>query len=243
MSKRKIALIFVIAILPFLIIASRYSFLRYQKILHNESIAHNTSCGKARYRQCAYEIVPPSLWEIITRKKTGKMLLSEPCDPVATTTDCSKIVDVLPPPTVVATTSANQIQSGKIDEHLTINNTLRDVDFCGKTYRVKQVIIDGVDVVQRIAELVRDQSFSQNTKIKTLSDDICGSVPFNPQDEVQVEEAITFTFDASSKNAGEKTGTYGIYAQIFQVGVNPTKNEIYSIDGFDGSTELIGKLK
>ncbi|MCK9351282.1 MAG: hypothetical protein WCT49_00020 [Candidatus Paceibacterota bacterium] len=41
----------------------------------------------------------------------------------------------------------------KVDEHLTIDETLRDVNFCGKTYKVKQVMIDGVDVVQRIAEL------------------------------------------------------------------------------------------
>lgn len=46
--------------------------------------------------------------------------------------------------------------SGKIDEHLTIDNTLRDVNFCGKIYKVKQVIIDGVDVVQRIATFARE---------------------------------------------------------------------------------------
>lgn len=44
-------------------------------------------------------------------------------------------------------------QTGKIDEHLTINNTLRDVNFCGNTYKVKQVLVDEVDVVQRIAEI------------------------------------------------------------------------------------------
>jgi hypothetical protein len=43
--------------------------------------------------------------------------------------------------------------SGKIDEHLTINNERRDVNFCGKTYAAPQVIFDGVDVVQRIAAL------------------------------------------------------------------------------------------
>jgi hypothetical protein len=43
--------------------------------------------------------------------------------------------------------------SGKIDEHLTIYNTLREVNFCGEIYKVKQVLIDGVDVVQRVAEL------------------------------------------------------------------------------------------
>jgi hypothetical protein len=56
--------------------------------------------------------------------------------------------------------------SGKIDEHLTIDNTLRDVNFCGKIYKVKQVLIDGVDVVQRIAEIAtEDQSDSNKRRV------------------------------------------------------------------------------
>ncbi len=226
----KIVFILSIIVLSFLISPFWYSFLRYQKILHNES------CGKTT-TPCVYEIVPPSLWELIADKSSIEM--RPPCNPYATTTNC---VPALPPPVPEATTTP-QIQTGKIDEHLTINNTLRDVNFCGKIYKVKQIIIDGVDVVQRIAELVRNRSLSQNTKLKIVGDSICKSVPFNPNDELQIDEVIPFIFDPSNKKAGEKTGTYGIYAQIFQVGVNPTKNEIYGINGFDGNTELIGKLK
>ena len=74
------------------------------------------------------------------------------CDP--SKTDCSKFTPdgtpfVRPPEPVQATTT----QAGQIDEHLFIDNTLKDVNFCGKIYQAKQIFIDGVDVVQRIAEL------------------------------------------------------------------------------------------
>lgn len=55
------------------------------------------------------------------------------------------------------TTSSTPSTIEKIDEHLTIDNTLRDVNFCGTTYRAKQVLLDGVDVVQRIAELATEK--------------------------------------------------------------------------------------
>ncbi len=61
----------------------------------------------------------------------------------------------------VATTT----QTGKIDEHLTINPTLREVNFCGNNYKVKQVMIDGVDVVQRIAEILTKDLIPDVVKI------------------------------------------------------------------------------
>ncbi|MBI2120528.1 MAG: hypothetical protein HYT94_02800 [Parcubacteria group bacterium] len=51
-----------------------------------------------------------------------------------------------------------------VDEHLTIDETLRDVNFCGKTYKVKQVLIDGVDVVQRVAELATNDLIPETLK-------------------------------------------------------------------------------
>ena len=50
------------------------------------------------------------------------------------------------------------MQSGKIDEHLfgdriTYNTTPQDIIFCGKTYKAMRIFIDGIDVVQRIADL------------------------------------------------------------------------------------------
>lgn len=41
-----------------------------------------------------------------------------------------------------------------IDERLSINEELRDVNFCGKTLKVKQVKLDNIDVIQKIGELI-----------------------------------------------------------------------------------------
>jgi hypothetical protein len=68
--------------------------------------------------------------------------------------------------------------SGKIDEHLTIDNTLRDVNFCGQIYKVKQVLIDGVDVVQRVAELAKELS-EESKDQQDLAGAICGSIDFS----------------------------------------------------------------
>lgn len=80
-----------------------------------------------------------------------------PCVQSATTADCSKLTPLgtpyTPPTEEEAKPWADTTQTGKVDEHLTIDNALRDVNFCGNTYKVKQVMIDGIDVVQRIAEL------------------------------------------------------------------------------------------
>ena len=77
----------------------------------------------------------------------------EPCRPPRT--DClvldPKATSYVPPEEEY---SATTTPSGQIDEHLFIDNTLREVNFCGKMYQVRQVMIDGVDVMQRVAEIL-----------------------------------------------------------------------------------------
>ena len=53
-------------------------------------------------------------------------------------------------------TTSTSIATSAVDSHVSIDETLRDVNFCGKIYKVKQIKIDGVDVVQRVAELVNE---------------------------------------------------------------------------------------
>jgi hypothetical protein len=44
---------------------------------------------------------------------------------------------------------------------ITINNELKDITLCGNTYKTKQVVIDGVDAVQRLAQLLtKDQEMN-----------------------------------------------------------------------------------
>jgi len=144
-------------------------------------------------------------------------------------------------PIVVHTTPTTTpvVEAGiqKIDEHLTINNELRDVNFCGKTYKVKQVLIDGVDVVQRVAEFAKNPD-SSSKSLKEFSASICSSVPFNQQEIIEIENVMPFVRDKTDK----KTATYGIFAQFLHLAVNPEKNEIYKINDSDSSSEMIGKL-
>jgi hypothetical protein len=50
-------------------------------------------------------------------------------------------------------------------EVVTINYELKDVMLCGETYKAKQVMIDGVDVVQRVAELLASAPSASSTDI------------------------------------------------------------------------------
>jgi hypothetical protein len=96
-----------------------------------------------------------------------------------------------------------------------------------------------------VAELARDQGISQNLSIKNFADGICESIPFSPQpqDELGINSIVINTLYEADGKVGAKTGSYGIYAQFFQVEVNTATNEISSINGFDGSNEIVGKLK
>lgn len=98
----------------------------------------------------------------------------------------------------------NTTQTGMIDEHLTIDPTLREVNFCGNTYNVKQVMIDGVDVVQRIAEIaennVKVESFPQYIGTERICRDI--------QKTYKVGSEIIITRTGSGKIEGGQSVYY-----------------------------------
>lgn len=148
-------------------------------------------------------------------------------------------------------------QLGVIDEHLTINNELRDVNFCGKTYKVKQVLIDGVDVVQRVAELATKDlipaSFSQGPYAKEgkplilgegkVAKEICENANPNVPSEVIT---IKWMQKIISKESGleNESWVYPLMVDdnLFYVAV--LSGSIYMTDGFSGTPMgPIGKLK
>lgn len=167
------------------------------------------------------------------------------CDQFATITDYSEMVDNLPPPVTVATTSANAVQFGKIDQHLTIDNTLRGVSFCGKIYQAEQVIIDGVDVVQRIAELATNGQLKngeiqiENDFCKYLSDymyskKVIGSDTAN---ELTISEISILTNEAGHK-------IYYVFIANSGFALDATTKYIYSIGAFDGNLNgPVGELE
>jgi hypothetical protein len=173
-----------------------------------------------------------------------------------------KAVDNVLPPITEQKPADNPVvtdtaQSGKIDEHLTINNELRDVNFCGKTYKVKQVMIDGVDVVQRIAEILTKNLVPETLKIG----------PYGPKmDEWKTIEnkngEITNGICENIKNTTTETIEIGVgkfkstdifpegIGEIYTVSIEEsfrvvyTTGDIYTTDAYSGGfVGPIGKLK
>lgn len=167
----------------------------------------------------------------------------------STTTDLTKIPPEILPPQIIATTSTNPVQSGQIDGHLFVDNTLRDVELCGEKYRVKQVIIDGVDVVQRIAELAQNSKQYSSKSVKDFANDICSSVPFNPSNypsgELNIEKVSIYAFNLPPEKINEKNKTYGIIvgSQIFHIAIAPSANKIYTVSGYDGTHTYLTDFK
>jgi len=162
------------------------------------------------------------------------------------------------PLTVIATTTPER--SGVIDEHLTINNELRDVNFCGKIYKVKQVLIDGVDVVQRVAELATNNlipsTFEKGPLLTkeeqavdkvimrpgTIALQICENVRLNTRLGKNIEISVKNTFNGADIGLpGEKIYPVRL-EQLFYISI-PSEN-IYINDDFSGTPiGSIGKLK
>ncbi len=99
---------------------------------------------------------------------------------------------------------ADTTQSGKIDEHLTIDNALRDVNFCGKTYKVKQVLVDGVDVVQRIAEIAGKNITVEEFPQYEGTERICRDI----QKKYEVGSELVITRTGSGKIEGGQSVYY-----------------------------------
>ncbi len=55
-------------------------------------------------------------------------------------------------------------------EIITINKELKDVALCGKTYKTKQILIDGVDVVQRLSQFLATDQQKNDWYCKMLID-------------------------------------------------------------------------
>lgn len=226
------------------IFCAQYEFSRYQKI------KHDVNC----IAPCVQEIIPPSSWSVITGKYRGGIFGSEvrlpnfrkECDQSATTTDCSKISSIETPiihenNPIIPDTSP----SGKIDEHLTINNELRDVNFCGKTYKVKQVMIDGVDVVQRVAEIVTKSQLDYGKEVCNTANALRTSGWLKlDENEIGVSEVVIADLENKPYQVSLVSPT-GNFQHIGDFQIDATTGDIFIIlQGIDGtSSKLIGKLK
>jgi hypothetical protein len=127
-------------------------------------------------------------------------------------------------------------QSGIVDEHLTIDNTLRDIDFCGTTYQVKQIFIDEVDVLQRMSDLLKNSKLSPENKVaREFSLSFCKNTSFSLPKELEIGEISIYAYDLPPEQINEENKTYGIFTPIFFIAVRPSINQIYNVSAYDGT--------
>lgn len=166
-------------------------------------------------------------------------------DQTATSTDLSIISRSQKPESSKATSYAeiaSTTQSGKIDTYLTVDNTLKNVSFCGKPHRTRQIIVNGVDVAQRIAQLASNDQMGKGASGVSIGKVVCGNMRSTDytQNILMAEDVITTDSNGQPLFNNEYRVVLG--AQIFSI--DPKTNEIFIIEGFDGArVGPIGKLK
>ena len=195
-----------------------------------------------------------SIWFSNPNRKIRNEIMENGCDQSATTTDCAELIknaresEVFSIPISPATSYtevASTTQSGKIDEHLTIDNTFINVTFCDKVLKSRQIFIDGVDVVQRIAYLATNELTEQKGFANTtFGQAICNSMPYNLYTKGVLETADVTIFTDNDAGFSKMPGkTYAVFLSARQFFINPSMNAIFSIGGYGGEWTNIGTLK
>jgi hypothetical protein len=171
------------------------------------------------------------------------------CDSSATSTNCATVKTSQPAEQATKglstatnyTEVASTKQSGKIDEYLAVDNTLKIVSFCGTTLRTRQIIINGVDVAQRIAQLASSDHVATVPGGESIGQGICNSMPHNIDYTKGILEIPDVKLTRASSQTQSSQYTVTLYAMSFLI--DSATNEIFNIGAYDGSLVLIGKLK
>ncbi|HEY4483218.1 MAG TPA: hypothetical protein VI953_03540 [Candidatus Paceibacterota bacterium] len=147
-------------------------------------------------------------------------------------------------PVVLSPTSSPETEasttpelSGQIDEHLFVDNTPIEVNFCGNEYLVKQIIIEGVDVVQRIAYLATNRLFTEYGQ----DNDDYGLCAYIGQNFVVRSEIQASLIEILRSKTDSKIYDVGIVNHSFKIDV--TNGGIYYGNGVNSLVGPIGYLK
>ena len=111
-------------------------------------------------------------------------------------------------------TQEEQLQSVKV--------ITEDINFCKMSYRTNGFNIGGINVLKNIADILNEKKYEnicQNYRINTKNGDTLNIEPYKDQDENTYIDIFVYKYKID------------------------TTNNIYILNGFDGSPELIGKLK
>ncbi len=174
------------------------------------------------------------------------------CDPATTSTDCATVTasstTVQSLVELSSATSYTEVaetdQSGKIDDHLVVDNTLKNITFCsGLTLRTRQIFIDGVDVGQRIAQLASSDQMGRAANGDSIGEGVCNSLPHN----VAYIKGILRMPDVTLFQTGDPSTpgeNYRVSLGSLVFAINPTSGEIFMVSAYDGSTlTRVGTLK
>lgn len=150
------------------------------------------------------------------------------CDQSATTTDCSKIPQPAQEQSPYSHASlyteiTSTDQSGKIDEHLFVDNSLIEFDWCGNKFKTRQITIDGADVVKWLAELAK------------TNEKLCPS-----EFQLSHKDGVVRTLDVRTYDSRhpERLGlTYILRIDGSTIHVNPSLNLAYFVSEYDGSID------
>jgi len=174
------------------------------------------------------------------------------CDSSATSTNCATVKTSQPAEQATKglstatsyTEVASTHQSGKIDARLSVDNTLKTISFCGTAFKTRQVIINGVDVGQRIAYLASNDQMGKMSDGASFGHAVCLGMPHNvsvTKGILEIRDVITPQTNAS--RAPEARDNYFVWIGLMSFAINPVTNEIFNIDAYDGSLVSVGKLK
>ena len=123
----------------------------------------------------------------------------------------------------VGTIQASVVQK-KLSESNPDQVQMKDVFFCGKAYKTNGAVVDGVDVVQRIAEIATAHP----------EDYVCNDLENMSRNLLEVK-VVQYPNDADY-NSGDY---YVEMRQTYKV----SGNRIYKLSGFDGTPDYYGDLK
>ena len=147
------------------------------------------------------------------------------------------VVINLPPQEPVASTTTVVEPSGQIDEHLFIDNTPIVVNFCGNKYLAKQIKLDGVDIVQRIAYLATNRLFTEYNQ----DNDDYGLCAFVDEHFVVNSEIQANLLELLKSKSNLTIYDIGIANHSFKI--NMANNGIYYGNGINSLVGPIGYLK
>jgi hypothetical protein len=126
-------------------------------------------------------------------------------------------------------------------EIITINYELKDVALCGETYKTKQVIIDGVDVVQRYSAIMIDEKEKRDWFCEMLvsgTRNAGGSI--TPEEEIHItigreEEGYTISISLGAGLIDVRSGTPHSWLGGMGGVVSPERNAIITRGGVFGT--------